>query len=98
MISPGSCSRGLRSLPSAGVPGNKRAKGLEVNREKDRNPTAIAPMAKPLMVRGGRLLCWLSEDMESPSQLKGGLKRLGGVDYHLPAPAERQRHLVHYGK
>ena len=61
-------------------------------------PKAIAPLAKPLMKRGARLCCWLSEDMEEPSQLKGGLKRLGGVDYHLPAPADRRRRLVHYGK
>lgn len=61
-------------------------------------PIDIAPLAKPLLVRGGRLLCWLSDGMESPSQIKGGLKRLGGVDYYLPAPADRQRHLVHYGR
>ena len=44
MIRPGSCSNGLRSLPSAGVPGNKRAKGLEVSSRKDRKPTPTAPM------------------------------------------------------
>ena len=61
-------------------------------------PTAIAPMAKPLMKRGARLCCWLSEDMDAPSQLKGGLKLLGDVEYDLPPPASRRRRLVHYGR
>jgi 16S rRNA (guanine527-N7)-methyltransferase len=61
-------------------------------------PAVIGPLAKPLLERGGRLLCWLSDDMEDPSQLKGGMKRLGGVNYYLPAPADRSRRLVHYGR
>ena len=43
-ISPGSCNSGFRSLPSAGTAGSRRAKGLEVNSEKDRKPTAMAPI------------------------------------------------------
>ena len=61
-------------------------------------PTAIAPLAKPLLVRGGQLLCWMSDDAEAPSQLKGALKRVSVVDYALPAPAGRRRRLVQYGR
>lgn len=61
-------------------------------------PTAIAPLARPLMKRGARLCCWLSGEMEAPSQLKGALKLLGDVEYDLPAPAARRRRLVHYGR
>jgi 16S rRNA (guanine527-N7)-methyltransferase len=59
-------------------------------------PNTIAPLVKPLLMRGGRFCCWLSDDMESPTQLKGGLKRLGAVDYYLPPPADRARRLAHY--
>jgi 16S rRNA (guanine527-N7)-methyltransferase len=61
-------------------------------------PAAIAPLAKPLLARGGQLLCWLSDDAEAPSQLKGALKRVGTVEYVLPAPAGRRRRLVQYGR
>ena len=60
-------------------------------------PNEIAPLAKPLLARGGRLLCWLSDEAAVPAQLKGALKRLGAVEYHLPDPAGRSRRLVHYG-
>ncbi|MNN89828.1 hypothetical protein D3C81_2076980 [compost metagenome] len=43
MISPGSCSNGLRSWPSAGD-GSSRANGLEVNNRKARKPTLIMPI------------------------------------------------------
>ena len=44
MMSPGSCSSGLRSLPSAGMFGNNRSKGLEVSSENARKPTAMSPI------------------------------------------------------
>jgi 16S rRNA (guanine527-N7)-methyltransferase len=61
-------------------------------------PAAIAPLAKPLLVRGGQLLCWLSDDAEAPAQLKGALKRVRTVEYVLPSPAGRKRRLVQYGR
>ncbi|MEM7308026.1 MAG: hypothetical protein AAF682_15210 [Planctomycetota bacterium] len=55
-------------------------------------------LAKPLLSRGGRLLCWLGGETEAPSPLKGALKRLEAIGYTLPEPAGRQRRLVHYGR
>ena len=53
---PGSWSSGLRSRPSSGG-GNTRAKGLEVNSENDRKPTAIQAWTDSTRARkvGGRL-------------------------------------------
>ena len=42
MIMPQSCSKGFRSLPSAG-PGNSRKNGLDVINSMDRKPTEIRP-------------------------------------------------------
>lgn len=61
-------------------------------------PLVIAPLAHRLLARGGRLCCWLSEDMEDPPLLKGRLERLGAVEYELPEPAGRKRRMVHYGR
>jgi 16S rRNA (guanine527-N7)-methyltransferase len=59
-------------------------------------PEELAPLAKPLLTRGGRLLCWLSEEAVVQNQLKGGLKRVHTFEYSLPEPADRRRRLVHY--
>ncbi|MEM7308022.1 MAG: RsmG family class I SAM-dependent methyltransferase [Planctomycetota bacterium] len=61
-------------------------------------PAELAVLAKPLLSRGGRLLCWLGGETEAPPQLKGALKRLEAIEYTLPEPAGRQRRLVHYGR
>jgi len=61
-------------------------------------PTAIAPLAKPMMARDARLLCWINGDAEVTVQLKGALKRQYEVEYRLPEPDERLRRLVHYGR
>ncbi len=44
MIRPGSCSSGLRSLPSAGTCGSRRLKGLEVMIRNSRKPVLIMPI------------------------------------------------------
>ena len=60
-------------------------------------PTEVGALAKPLLHKEGRFLAWLSDDTPAPTTLKGGLRRLALVDYHLPAPANRERRLAHYG-
>ncbi|MNO96069.1 hypothetical protein D3C76_877280 [compost metagenome] len=44
MIRPGSCSSGLRSLPSAGDCGSRRLNGLEVMIRNSRKPVLIMPI------------------------------------------------------
>ena len=59
-MSPGSCNSGLRSLPSAGAPGSRRAKGLDVSSEKDRKPTAMPPMTASTRDRTSNGNCGLN--------------------------------------
>ena len=53
-------------------------------------------LAKPLLVKGGSLLCWISEGTDVAAALPGDLRRKGDFEYRLPAPAERVRRLVSY--
>jgi 16S rRNA (guanine527-N7)-methyltransferase len=53
-------------------------------------------LARPLMEKGGHLLCWLSEGVEVAAALPGDLRRKGDLEYRLPEPAERVRRLVAY--
>ena len=53
-------------------------------------------LAKPLLVKGGSLLCWISEGTNVAAALPGDLRRKGDFEYRLPAPAERVRRLVSY--
>jgi 16S rRNA (guanine527-N7)-methyltransferase len=59
-------------------------------------PQEMAKLAKPLLGKGGSLLCWLSEETEAPMQLPGDLRLEGKLEYNLPAPADRVRRLVSY--
>lgn len=56
----------------------------------------IGILSKPLMVKGGQLLCWLSDGTEVAPALPGDLRRSGVIDYRLPSPANRVRKLVSY--
>jgi len=53
-------------------------------------------LSKPLLQKGGQLLCWLSEGVEVAPALPGDLRKAGNLEYTLPAPAERVRRLVSY--
>lgn len=59
-------------------------------------PNEMGRLAMPLLTHEGRMLAWLSEETEAPTTLKGGLRLVGELHYHLPAPADRMRHLVDY--
>ncbi|MFT5290082.1 MAG: 16S rRNA (guanine527-N7)-methyltransferase [Planctomycetota bacterium] len=53
-------------------------------------------LAKPLLPKGGSLLCWLSSDTEVAAALPGDLRKKGDLQYSLPSPGERTRRLVSY--
>ncbi len=61
-------------------------------------PDAVAPLARPLLRAGGRLVLWLAADAEAPRRIAGALAQVGIVDYELPAPAARQRKLAVYAR
>ena len=55
---PKSCNKGLRSAPCSAASGNKRAKGLLVNKVKEIKPTPIMPMTANTLacIVNGKLL------------------------------------------
>ncbi len=53
-------------------------------------------LAKPLLIKGGNLLCWFGEETEVAAALPGDLRRKGDVPFTLPGPPERARRLVSY--
>ena len=59
-------------------------------------PHDIGKLAAPLLAPSGRLLTWLGPETEAPTTLKGGLRLVGEVEYFLPNPADRTRHLADY--
>ena len=61
-------------------------------------PEEMGRLAGPLLRPAGRLLCWLSDGAPVQETLPGGLERRSEVEYTLPAPAERQRRLVSWGR
>jgi 16S rRNA (guanine527-N7)-methyltransferase len=59
-------------------------------------PHEIGKMSAPLLAPEGRLLTWLGAETEAPTTLKGGLRLVGELEYYLPNPADRVRHLADY--
>ena len=53
-------------------------------------------LARPLLKKGGDLLCWLSEGAELAETVGGDLDLRAHVDYLLPEPAGRSRKLAAY--
>src|SRR5690554_138246 len=48
---PISCSNGFKSLPSKGILGSKRSKGLEVNKQNNKKPTPSIPIIDSTLAR-----------------------------------------------
>src|SRR5690554_4988374 len=48
---PISCSKGFKSLPSKGILGSKRSKGLEVNKQNNKKPTPSIPIMDSTLAR-----------------------------------------------
>ena len=61
-------------------------------------PHEIGKLAAPLLAPSGRLLTWLGDDTEVPTTLKGGLRLVGELEYFLPSPADRVRHLADFAE
>lgn len=59
-------------------------------------PREMGALARPLLIKGGDLLCWLHEETEVAAALPGDLRRKGDVQYSLPAPDGRTQRLVAY--
>ena len=58
-------------------------------------PDVVAPLAFPMLAKGGRLVLWLDEGTEPPRSLPG-LRLEGDHPYVLPEPAARNRRLACY--
>lgn len=57
---------------------------------------AVAQLARPLVKRGGHLVCWLSEEQWQSSEDPSGFEAPRTVTYDLPEPARRRRVLANY--
>ena len=59
-------------------------------------PPLMGGLARPLLLKNGSLLTWLSDNTEAPDTLKRGWRLHSVHTYSLPAPAERVRRLARY--
>ena len=58
------------------------------------SPGKVGALARPLLARGGRFLCWISDDPTALSAQVFKMKRTGRLDYSV---SDRSRHILVFG-